>query len=327
MKRYALIGMALAALAAGLAGCEWSTGDDATSWSSSYDWVNFGGVYRGIGGGLLVTDYTTTPSISGVTNVYSTTESGGTMPKQGTLASGQMAHHPIVPGSVMITVGNNATLSDPGKAGILTGNGSGTVNYEGGTWSIEIDPALADWDKANPISVSYSYTVSTDGSSSSGAESGATRISVYSFTVNHQGQNLTIVDNNGSTFSGKISQVRSLSGAQNSDIPQVVDDEIAARAKATYYESELPADGDVIVANFEASGISAAYVPVQIVGTFEGTVSAGVFTSRQMDGTWIETGGKTGNINAQTESVAIQTTTTTTTGSNDTTTAAMAVAP
>lgn len=306
MKRFALIGMALAALAAGLVGCEWNTGEDATSWSSAYDWVNFGGVYRGLGGGLLVTDYTTTPTIPGVTNVYTSSESGGTMPKQGTKASGKVSHRPIVPGSVMITVGNNATLSDPGKAGILTGNGSGTVNYDGGTWSIDIDPALADWDNARPITVSYSYTVARDGSTSGGAESGATRVSVYSFNVAHSGQNLTIVDNNGATFNGKLSQVRSLSGAQNSDIPQVVSDEIANRAKATYYESELPADGDVIVANFEASGVSAAYVPVKIVGTFEGTVSAGVFTSRQMDGTWIETGGKTGDINAQTESVAIQ---------------------
>ncbi len=105
-----------------------------------------------------------------------------------------------------------------------------------------------------------------------------------------------------------MSQIRSLSGAQNTDIPQVSGDEQAHRAKATYYESELPADGDVIVASFEASGVSAAFIPVKIVGTFEGTVLAGVFTGRQMDGTWIESGGKTGNINAQTESVAIQVT-------------------
>lgn len=325
MKRFALIGMALAASLAGLVGCDWDSGDDAESWSSAYDWVNFSGVYRGIGGGLLVTDYTTTPSIPGVTNVYSRTESGGTMAQQGTQASGKVSHRPLVPGSVMITVGNNATLSDPGKAGILTGNGTGTVNYEGGTWSISIDPALADWDHANPISVSYSYTVSSDGSSSSGAQSGATRVSIYSFNVNHSGQNVTLVDNNGATFSGKISQIRSVSGAQNTDIPQVADDEQAHRAKATYYESELPADGDVIVASFEASGTSAAYVPVRIVGTFEGAVSASVFTSRQLDGTWIETGGKTGNINAQTESVAIQVTTDT--AVTDTNAAAMAVSP
>ena len=325
MKRFALIGLALAALVAGLTGCEWNTGEDATSWSSAYDWVSFSGVYRGIGGGLLVTDYTTTPSIPGVTNVYSRTESGGTMAVRGTMASGRVSQRPVIPGSFMVSVGNNATLSDPGKAGILTGNGTGTVNYEGGTWSITIDPALADWDQANPIVVSYSYRVSSDGSSSSGAQSGATRISIYSFNVDHQGQNLTIVDNNGSTFSGKISKIRSLSGAQNTDIPQVADDETAHRAKATYYESELPADGDVIVASFEASGVSAANVPVRIVGTFEGAVSAGVFTSRQMDGTWIESGGKTGNINAQTESVAIQVPSTD--AGTDTNTAAMAVSP
>lgn len=325
MKRFALIGICVAALAAGIAGCNWETGNDATSWSSAYNWVNFSGVYRGLGGGLLVTDYTSTPSIPGVTNVYSASESGGTMPKQGTKASGKVAHRPIVPGSVMITVGNNATLSDPGKAGILTGNGTGSVNYEGGTWSIEIDVGLADWDKANPIKVSYSYTVSRDGSSSGGAESGATRISIYSFNVNQQGQKLTIVDNNGSTFSGTISQIRSLSGAQNTDIGQVAGDEQSQRAKITYYESELPADGDMIVANFEASGTSAAYIPVKIVGTFEGAVVAGIFTSRQLDGTWIEMGGKTGDINAQTESVAIQMPTADV--GTDTNAVAMAVSP
>lgn len=325
MKRFALIGICVAALAAGLAGCNWETGNDATSWSSSYDWVNFSGVYRGIGGGLLVTDYTTTPSIPGVTNVYTASESGGTLPIRGISASGQVSHGAIVPGSFMITVGTIATLSDPGKAGVLTGNGTGTVNYEGGTWSFTLD--TFDPDKANSIHISYSYVVSRDGSSSGGAESGATRISVYSFNVSQQGQNLTIIDNNGSTFSGKIGQIRSLSGAQNTDIGQVAGDEEAQRAKITYYESELPADGDVIVANFEASGISAAYVSVKIVGTFEGTVANGVFTSRQLDGTWIEVGGKTGDINAQTESIAIQNTPTDTGTGTDTNTAAMAVSP
>ena len=43
----------------------------------------------------------------------------------------------------------------------------------------------------------------------------------------------------------------------------------------------------------------------RIVGIFEGTVAAGVFTGRRMDGTWIEAGGKTGNINGQTVAVPI----------------------
>ena len=315
MKRFALIGVCAAALAAGIVGCSWETGDDATSWSSSYDWVNFSGVYRGIGGGLLVTDYTTTPSIPGVTNVYSDTDSGGTLPARGTTKSGQVSHGNIVPGSFMVTVGSIATLSDPGKAGVLTGNGTGTVNYEGGTWSFELDTWSTE---AQSITVSYSYIVSTDGSSSSGAQSGSTGKSVYSFTVTQQGQNLTFVDNNGSTYVGKISQVRSVSGAQNTDIGQVANDETSQRAKITYYESDLPANGDQIVANFQVEGLSAAMMRVTIVGTFEGTVAGSVFASRQLDGTWVELGGKTGNINADTDAVAIQNSGTTETGTNTT---------
>ena len=317
MKRFAWIGIGVAALAVGIAGCSWETGDDATSWSSSYNWVNFSGVYRGVGGGLLVTDYTTTPSIPGVTNTYNETESGGTLPARGTSKSGKVSHGSIVPGSFIVTVGSIATLSDSGKAGVLTGSGSGSVDYAGGTWSIEIDT----WSTVDQqISVSYSYTVSRDGTNAGGAESGATRVSIYSFNVSHSGQNLTITDNNGSTYTGKIKEIRSASGAENTDIEQVANDEKSA-GKITYYESELPEDGDAIVATFECSGVSSALMQVKIVGTFQGMVAASIFTSRRMDGTWIELGGKTGDINASTSEVAIPTSTATT-SSNATETAA-----
>ena len=68
MKRMALIGVCVAAAALGLAGCDWDTGSDADHWNSDYNWVNFSGTYRSAAGGLLVTDYTTTPSTPGSTN-------------------------------------------------------------------------------------------------------------------------------------------------------------------------------------------------------------------------------------------------------------------
>ena len=321
MKRFALIGMCVAALAIGLAGCNWETGNDATNWSSSYNWVNFSGVYRGVGGGLLVTDYTTTPTIPGVTNIYSKTESGGTMPARGTTASGTVSHGAIVPGSFMVKVGSIATLADPGKAGVLSGSGTGVVNYDGGTWSITMDTWSTE---SQSISVSYSYTVTRDGTASSGAQSGATRVKIYSFNVSHNGQHLTIVDNNGSTYTGYISQIRSLSGAENTDIQQVSGDEQArsAAAKITYYESKLPEDGDAISATFECSGVSAAMMQVKIVGSLQGTVASGVFTGRTLSGTWIELGGKTGDINGQTTTVPIVTTATDTATDTATETAA-----
>ena len=299
MKRIAMIGACAVAVALALTGCDWSTGSDATSWSSAYNWVNFSGTYRGVGGGLLVTDYSTTPTLPGVTNIYNASQSGGTLPARGTTASGRVANGSIVPGSFMVRVGTMATLSDPGKAGVLTGNGTGTVNYEGGTWSVQLDIWSPD---PQPITISYSYTVTRDGTASSGARPGSTRVSIYSFNVTHSGQNLTIVDNNGSTYSGRISQLRSTSGAENTDIDQVAN---GRQAKVTYYESTLPENGDSIMATFECIGVSAAMMQVKIVGTLQGEVAAGVFTSRRMDGTWVELGGKTGDINASTAEVAI----------------------
>ncbi len=309
MKRFALIGMCAAALAAGIAGCNWETGNDATSWSSSYNWVNFSGTYRGVTGGLLVTDYTSTPSIPGVTNTIAIVGEGqGSFVANQTIFSGTLAHGNVVPGSLIVTLYNGAggvvrTFAD-NALGVL-GTGQGNVQYVSGSWNLDLTtefPTVAGYVRA-----SYSYTVSNSGSAGSEAESGATRVSIYSFTVSHNGQHLTLVDNNGASFAGYISQIRSTSGAENTDIGQVANDEQSQRAKITYYESELPADGDSIIANFECSGTSAAYIPVKIVGTLEGTVAAGVFTGRTMNGTWIEVGGKTGDINATTDPIVIVT--------------------
>lgn len=55
MKRLAWMSVLVAVLAIGLVGCDWNTGDDAGSWSSSYNWVNFSGVYRGEDNGPVVT--------------------------------------------------------------------------------------------------------------------------------------------------------------------------------------------------------------------------------------------------------------------------------
>ncbi len=283
MKRFAWTVVGVAVLAAGIAGCDWESGSDATSWSSSYNWVNFSGVYRGIGGGLLVTDYSSTPSIPGATNTFTKTESGGTLAATGTTKAGQVAHGNILPGSFMVTVGNIAQLADSGKNGILSGNGSGTVNYDGGTWSISLDT----WSPLDQnISISYSYIVTTDGTTGGGAQSGATG-KIFSFTLLHQGQHLTITDNNGAVYKGYVGEMRSSSGVENDD------------------SKDLPTDGDTIIATFECLGTSGAGRNVKIIGTLTGTVAASVFTNRKMDGTWIEMPGKTGNVSGQTAAVTI----------------------
>lgn len=148
--------------------------------------------------------------------------------------------------------------------------------------------------------------------------SGASRFRIVSFTLFQQGQHLTITDNNGATYTGLIKKMHSASGYQNTDITQVGADEEGndKSAKYTYQESPLPTAGDTIVASFECSGYSRAGLSVKIIGTLQGQVVLGisyatdteaarVFDGRSMDGTWIELGGKTGNIHGLAASIPV----------------------
>lgn len=313
MKRIILIGMCAAIAALGLMGCEWTSTSDGEHWSSSFDWVNFSGVYRSAAGGLLVTDYTTTPATPGSTNILSVSnESQPGFSEGQTVFSGKLTKGNISPGSVNINLGNSAgvlweSFSDNGNGVLSGGQGSGTISYVAGTWTYSLNPGVVGPVFSGIVRASYSYEVSNEGASGSGARPGSTRFSIYSFNILHQGQHLTFTDNNGATYSGRIKKMQSASGSQNTDITQVGADEEGndKSAKYTYQESPLPTDGDTIVASFECSGISRAGMNVKIVGTLQGTVAARVFVGRTLNGSWIELGGKTGNISGQTTSIPV----------------------
>lgn len=298
MKRV-LSMVAFAAAVAGLvAGCEWDTSrKNNASWSDSYNWVNFSGTYRGTSGGMLVTDYTTTPSTPGSTNTFTYSEKGGKLAAKTLAASGVTKYKSIVPGSVTIRVGSDIALADNGEGALSGSGGTGTVSYTGGTWSFQLDDT--QWSaSARSIQVDYSYTVSNEGSAGGNAKSGVSGRSIYSYVVVQQGQNLTITDNNGAQYKGRIGELRSTSGTTPANSKETSAGGIV-----------LPKDGDTIVATFNCKGSSTAGKVVTITGTFQGTVAAGVFTGRTMQGTWIESGGKTGDINGSAASIAIPTST------------------
>ena len=284
MKRFALIGMCAAVLTVGFVGCDWDTGDDATSWSSSYNWVNFSGSYRSAAGGLLVTDYTTTPSTPGSTNSLQVTEGQGSFSANATAFNGKLKKTPIKPGTVVINFGY-FSASDNGNGVLFASMGWGTIDYTAGNWRFTEAPQAQS---AGSISASYAKLESNSSSAGSGARPGSTG-SIYSFAVQHQGQHLTIVDNNGASYAGYIREMRTASGAERGDET----------------ERYVPVDGDTMVATFDCTGRSAAGMSVKIVGSFQGTVAASVFTGRILTGTWIELGGKTGDINGQTTVVPI----------------------
>ena len=103
--RSAILG-SLAVVCAGLVGCEWESTSD--SYNSRYNFVNFSGVYRGVNGGLLVTDYSSevaTPegegAVSSTNNI--TGETVATANGVDTVYAGRLNQNNVVPGTLSIT--------------------------------------------------------------------------------------------------------------------------------------------------------------------------------------------------------------------------------
>ncbi len=296
MRRLVWLGLGAAVLACGLAGCEWNTGDDAENWSSTYNWVNFSGVYRNAERlGVLVTDYSVSPADPGSTNEVTTVnELQGAFSAGSTVFSGNLQHDDIVVSSVTISWISNSgevihSVSDDGLGG-LSGddNGTGSIQYASGAWSVDFNMNPAT--ESGYIRASYTYLRTSEGSEET-VNPGSTGASIYSFSVNHVGQHVTITDNNGAVYKGYISQMRSASGAERTD----------------ELDRYMPVEGDTIIASFSCSGTSAAMYQVKIVGTFQGTVQSKTFVNRLLDATWVEVGGRTGDIRGSTTSLLLGT--------------------
>ncbi len=269
-------------------GCDWTSGGGVDSWNSRWNWVNFSGVYRGIDGGVLVTDFTATPGTPGSTNSVSN-ERVGTTDGSSSVYNGVLSKTPIVPGSVSISL-SGYQLNDNGNNSLSGSGKSGAIDYGTGAWSIDLSPARPDAGSA--IVASYQYTIAgTEGTGAAGP--GSTRITIRSFTVHQEGETLSITDNNGAVYEGKMGGVRGTGGASGSA-----------------GEMTMPI-GETIIAQFSAKGTSTSGFTVELVGSFQGVVGGAeggrfFLTGRQMNGTWIEAGGRTGDINGQAAPLPIQ---------------------
>ena len=219
-------------------------------------------------------------------------------------------HTPVIPGSVQVTAGG-FSFSDNG-AGVLNGSvsgTSGTINYSSGGWAIS---GSSFW-IASTVPIIAGYAVTNSGTSSSGVTPGST-VAIYAFNVQQSGNKIKIIDNNGSVYEGSFGDMRTTgnlgSGSQG----------------ATFV------NGDQVIASFSASGKSAAGIYVNMTGNFQGTVqgvstvtqrsgSSTVITTsmalsdRRIIGTWIEDGGKTGDISGVSDS-AVNVSTSSSTSTN-----------
>lgn len=305
----------LAVLTVGVAGCEWSGGGEDNSWNDSGSIANFNGNYHA-DSGYLVSEYTTSSSSSGgggssgYTDVNG--ESGGTaLAGDYTTFSGTVAHRPVKAGTLTITLGNLGSFTDDGSGAIsgtyridvngpATRTGTGTINYDTGTWTLTLaSPGLPE-NRAITLSYVYGGTSSDGGTVTTPSEPGSSGISIYAFNVQQTGNKLKIIDNNGSIYEGSLGDMRTTGNS-------------GSGASGTFV------NGDQLIATFSASGKSKSGMYVNMTGNFQGTLegvttvtstTAGTKTTktsmalsnRRIMGTWIEDGGKTGNISGVSDS-------------------------
>jgi len=297
-----------------LVGCEWGGSGDNNSWNDSTSIANFSGNYQA-NGSYLVSDYSsssssstgssTTVTTAGEVNVLN--ENKGTIPAVS--FNGLCTLTPVKSGSfhLFITGGADGQLTDNGSGGLsgtvnigggVTLPASGTINYDNGAYGV-ICPVAAVNVIGKNVTITYTQVTggggSTTTSGGSSSSSGSSGKSIYAFNVQQSGNKISIIDNNGSVYSGSLGDVKTTGNLSSSS------------SGATFV------NGDQVIAPFSASGKSAAGIYVNLTGNFQGTV-AGVtsvsetsgstttiktsfaLSDRVILGTWIEDGGKTGDI-------------------------------
>jgi hypothetical protein len=271
-----------------LIGCEFETGGSGGFNTALFGWVNFSGVYRASESNLLVSAFTTTSSSSNDSGQTSSVTGEFVGPADGvtTYFEGTLANFPVVPGSVSFRFIGAELLSDDGN-GALVGSGGGIIDYVTGNYTIDLDEVIT----SEVFTLNVNYMFSDAGGGSGGTDAGSSVVEIHQFTVFQTGNVLEIVDNNGARYAGQFGKVETTGG--------VGGDDINADPPAQ------PASGDTAVAEFTAEGLSASGIHVLMVGTFQGVVAGNSLTGRRIVGTWIETGGVTGNIDGQAAALAL----------------------
>ena len=253
-----LMGVLVVLIGVFIAGCEWETSSDGDSWNSSYDWVDFGGVYRPTAGRTYVIS-SFGPEDGGTPGATAgASQSLGTADGLHANFNGTLSHTPVVAGSVTVTDGNKV-LSDNGS-GSLSGDGTGTVNYQTGAVVASFDSAPT---AGNNVIASYHYSVAgAPGNPQPGTPHGA----VYTISVDQTGNKLSFQDSNRMTYSGDITSV---SGGSDGTV------------------------SGAVVANFNVTGADGSKISGVFQGQFtpnNGTAGAGTL-DRVMNGTYISSSG------------------------------------
>ena len=292
----ALIGVATFGITLALvAGCDWQAGGN--QFNTSQGEIDFAGLYTpGSPGGWLVSNYSqygsTNAASTNVTSKGIGTGDGATVFFSGNLGTG------IVPASLTITVGGLGMITTD-NTGAMTAVGSFTVtgqmDYNSGAYTFTLGTAPA---AGEALTANFSMLGSTAGQQ---LGPGGSSI-IDTFNVEQSGGSLRIIDNNGSVYTGSLGAYATV-GTVSSNIT------------TTGIQNT---GGQTVTAQFEASGVSSAGMNVQMTGNFQAQNSQSIVVpnnipfgvtnvpytventwNRNIYGTWLEQGGRNGDINGQ----------------------------
>lgn len=283
-------------------GCEWEGSGDSDSWNDSYSWANFGGVYRPLSGATyVVAAFAPQPGSADTTQTTTFSLGTGNGLDQRTF-SGTLPNIPVVAGSVSVTAGSFA-VNDSDGDGNFSGNGSGTIIHSSGGISVKWDIVPSS---NTEVIVTYTYYVSGTTPNPQAGSSDP----IYSLTVNQTGNSLSMLDNNGVTYSGTISSMSQGGGDMTG------------------------ATSGGIIGNFSVSGSNGSTMNGTLQGTYTSPTDltsdsssesdvpqTGRLANRVMTGTYISSGGSTGDLRGQAGTINV----TVTTGTSPTTNSVQSV--
>lgn len=197
-----------AALAALLAGCEWTSTSSSDSWSGSYDAMNFAGTYRS--SASLISSAGASTDEGATTEVPYSEKIGSVSGKS---FSGKLGKTPVVPGSVVISTADGWSFHDDGAGSLLddSKNSVGSLSYSGGGVSISFSTP-----KSGDVSATYSFYSKTTTPGNDTAAANDTMVNISAITVSQSGQNLSMTTSTGLKMSGKFTAVRQTSGTEDS---------------------------------------------------------------------------------------------------------------
>lgn len=278
------------------AGCEggWQFGGSSQSWNSSEGWVDFSGRYQpSIAGRWLVSDYSSSSSATSAVNEVMFTSTPGQLNY-----AGAVNVNGAVPAQIVGQVGDQGTftVSAAGNIGAGTIAGiSGTINLSSGAFGITIPAAYS-------TNITFSIVYAKVGSSAPGGSG----IAITAFEVTQEGNTLRIIDNNGSVYTGNLGAYTTLGSVGVGDTTNGL----------------VGAGGQTATVQYDVHGVSAAGMNVEMAGNLLAQVSQSVSIvggtatnivlvqqtwNRYIRGTWIEQGGKSGNIDGQADPIVTTT--------------------